>query len=167
MGNKLWTEEDTERLIALVKSGYSGGALAGRFGVSRSSVIGKVHQLGMHLGNSRNGLSQKQASKLRKPHQTPFNKRREFKVISKTIYQIAPIPPPNIEDVARIAFPELEPQHCRFGVGDPKDSGFGFCGLDRIPGSAYCSAHHQRTHTPVPVRQPSKPRETTPVMADA
>lgn len=157
MGNKLWTSEDTERLIALVKSGYSGGAIAEKLGITRSSVIGKAHRLGLKIGNSRNGLSNKLAAKLRKPHQTPFNKRRDIKVISKPVYEKAPVPPQSIEDVARLTFPELEAHHCRFPVGHPKEPGFGFCGLERAPGRPYCESHAARCFTPVPVRKRPEP----------
>ena len=31
---------------------------------------------------------------------------------------------------------------CEFGIGDPKDPTFKFCGAAKRPGSSYCSKHH-------------------------
>ncbi len=165
-----WTPELTEHLITLTKAGYSGSVIAAELGVTRNSVIGKISRLGMQLGNCRNGMRQFLQSELRKPNRPSPNKRRKFQVKSKPVFEKAPIPPPNIEDIPRKSFAELSENDCRFPVNDPRLPGFGFCALPRMPGSAYCKPHHCRTHTPVPVKRPSDPgqvRKTTPVKIDA
>jgi len=163
-----WTPELTERLVALTKAGDSGSAIAAKLGVTRSAVIGKVHRLGMQLGNCRNGNGQIRTGRPQKPVLTSFNKYRKPKVKSKPEFQKAPIPPPNINDIGRVKFSELEPHHCRFGVGDPKDEDFKFCGLDRIPGRPYCSGHTARAYVGLPPKKPrtsSQNREKGRVMA--
>lgn len=165
-----WTPELTERLVALTKAGDSGSAIAAKLGVTRSAVIGKVHRLGMQLGNCRNGNGQIRTGRPQKPVLTSFNKYRNRKAKSKPEFQKAPIPPPNIEDIPRKAFAELSENDCRFPVNDPRLPGFGFCALPRIPGSAYCSGHHARCWQPVPIRRrpdSTLVRETTPVKIDA
>lgn len=165
-----WTPELTERLVALTKAGDSGSAIAAKLGVTRSAVIGKVHRLGMQLGNCRNGNGQIRTGRPQKPVLTSFNKYRNRKAKSKPEFQKAPIPPPNVEDIPRKAFAELSENDCRFPVNDPRLPGFGFCALPRIPGSSYCSGHHARCWQPVPIRRrpdSTLVRETTPVKIDA
>jgi hypothetical protein len=69
-------------------------------------------------------------------------------------FPVEALPPPNIEDVPRKKLADLEPNECRFGVGDPRDAGFGFCALEKLPGSSYCDAHHVRTRAAPVVRKP-------------
>jgi len=148
--NNPWTPELTERLVALTKAGYSGSAVAAKLGVTRSAVIGKVHRLGMQLGNCRNGNGQIRTGRPQKPVLTSFNKYRNRKAKSKPEFEKAPIPVPTINDVARVTFPELEAHHCKYPIGDPRQSGFGFCGLERIPGSPYCMPHTRISRVAVP-----------------
>lgn len=153
--NNPWTAEKTERLIALVKEGMSGSFIASRLEVTRNSVIGKAARLGLRLGNSRTAMSPALASRLRKPHQTPFGKQKNrdrLKAPVKVQFERSPIPAPAIDDIVRKSFSELESKDCRFPIGDPRKPGFGSCAIERAPGSAYCLHHHSRTHTPIPVR---------------
>jgi hypothetical protein len=72
--------------------------------------------------------------------------------------QPASLPPPNIDDVPRVAFADLEPWHCRYPVGDPQSQEFGFCGLNREVGTSYCPAHvHRCTGHPEPKTRQSVP----------
>jgi len=148
--NNPWTLERTERLIALTKAGCSGRVIAAELGVTRNSVIGKVGRLGMHLGNCRNTKGHISTGRPQKPVLTSFNKYRKPKVKSKPEFQKAPIPVPTINDVARVTFPELEAHHCKYPIGDPRQSGFGFCGLERIPGSPYCMPHTRISRVATP-----------------
>lgn len=165
--NTPWTLERTDRLIAMTKAGCSGSTIAAKLGVTRSAVIGKVHRLGMQLGNCRNTKGHISTGIRQKPVLTPFNKYRKRKAKSKPEFSKAPIPLPNVDDIPRKTFAELSENDCRFPVNDPKLPGFGFCALPRIPGSAYCSGHHARCWQSVPVRKTVNPipvRETAKVM---
>jgi len=141
MAVKLWSDEQTDLLKKMVREGYSGGMIAARLGVSRNSVIGKVMRLGLHLGTSRNGLGKSTASKLRKPIVTPFNQRKKPTVSHKPVFEKAPIPQQRAEDIARKSFSELSENDCRYPVGHVGDPGFGFCGLEKVPGGPYCDTH--------------------------
>jgi GcrA cell cycle regulator len=164
-----WNDEKTAALKQMVREGYSGGLIAARLGVSRSSVIGKVHRLGMQLGISRNGLGKSSAAKLRKPLVTPFNQRKTPKKIRKVQFEKTDIPQQRAEDIARKSFSELSEHDCRYPVNHVGDPGFGFCALPKMPGSpSYCEHHHRICWVAVPVRKRpahSEPRETAEVMA--
>lgn len=152
-----WSDERVEILKSLIRSGYSGSRIAARLGVTRSAVLGKASRLGLAIGVSRPRIPGLSVSDSRKPNRTPVVKAKRSPVIRGPVLERTTNPLPEIDDIARVKFPELEPHHCRFPVGDPRKPEFGFCGLDRIPRSAYCGHHHSRTHTPVPVRMRPAP----------
>lgn len=58
-----------------------------------------------------------------------------------------PLPPPQVEDVARVQLVDLERGMCHWPVGDPKKPGFGYCGCDTGSKSMdYCAGHHTRAY---------------------
>ena len=50
-------------------------------------------------------------------------------------------------------FADLRPDQCKFPFGDPKETGFGACGMPREPGKPYCAPHHALTHFTPPPRE--------------
>jgi GcrA cell cycle regulator len=51
-----------------------------------------------------------------------------------------------------VALVDLKPRHCKFPIGDPREEGFGFCGLDRADG-AYCRSHARLCYTAPEMRR--------------
>lgn len=51
------------------------------------------------------------------------------------------LPPPGLPKLC-----DLNPDQCRFPIGDPREEGFGFCGKPVISGESYCAEHHAVTH---------------------
>lgn len=167
-----WSDERVDLLKNLWAQGVSASNIAARLGgeISRNAVLGKVHRMGIVVRGQRTktyGKSVRAKKRLMIRHATT---KLELSVFGKARAKFKSGPPTNEDrqqykvaieqtnsDIARVKFLELEPHHCRFGVGDPRKPGFGFCGLERIPGSAYCGHHHSRTHTPVPVRTRPEP----------
>jgi GcrA cell cycle regulator len=46
-----------------------------------------------------------------------------------------------IRDKKPVKLVDLEPHHCRYPLGEPKDSDFKFCGENKKEGSSYCTEH--------------------------
>lgn len=46
-----------------------------------------------------------------------------------------------IESEHAVTFADLEPHHCRWPIGDPRNSDFRFCGCRRVIGKPYCEGH--------------------------
>jgi len=171
-GRHGWTDERIALLKQLVREGYSGGLIAARMGVTRSSVIGKVVRLGMQLGNTRNSQRNLDQHLRLKANYTRRKKAgdRLRPPPPKVRFTVEPLPVQNIEDVARKSLLDLNLNDCRYPVGDPKTPGFGFCALERVPGSAYCHAHKERCSGGLPPKTRQKPvlaRETAPVKETA
>lgn len=148
----VWTDERVEHLKELWADGYSNTEIAGRINdqaglelVSRMAVGGKIHRLGLSRGpvegRTRNAHK-------RKPKQE-FGKRR------KAVLPATPIPPPKDFDVVRVMAKDLRAKDCRWPIGDPKHAGFGFCGLEKLPGLPYCAAHALRAYQAPVVSSPA------------
>ena len=55
---------------------------------------------------------------------------------------------------------ELQDQHCRYPIGDPRQPDFGHCGQERAPGGSYCTFHMSRCYDSPRVRRDhAAPRE--------
>jgi GcrA cell cycle regulator len=136
-----WTAERVALLRKYWAEGLSASQIARRVGVvSRNGVIGKIHRLGM-AGHA-------PANKARKRVLTQSNIWGPKLAKGEPAMEPAPMPPPAVDDVARVSFAQLEDHHCRFIPGEPTD---GFCGLDKVPGTSYCGGHLQRcTTAPAP-----------------
>ena len=180
-----WTPERTELLKTLWDRGFSASQIAYRLGegISRNSVLGKAHRLGIVINGQRTAAYVKSVRAKKRPsvaaNLSKLEKRLFGKYMSgfnadrtansdKSVSEAAISP--TDEDIARVQFSELSERDCRFPVGTPGNPGFGFCALPKMPGSSYCEPHHCRTHTPVPVKRPSEPAQahaTTPVKIDA
>ena len=159
--NNPWDSDLVEQLIKLVREGYSGGMIAARLGVSRNSVIGKVTRLGMKLGNSRNSMQRNLAQQLRLKANYRRYKRKAGDRLRppppKVKFTVEPLPAAHTDDVPRKSLIELGPDDCRYPIGDPKESTFGFCAKERVPGSSYCPTHRARCSAGLPVKTRPEP----------
>lgn len=148
-----WTDERIELLEKLWNDGLSASRIADKLGdVTRNAVIGKVHRLGLS-GRAkcyiRNPLRRAPTINARRLRELQVNPRRTPPAAPK-----APARKPRpiatsieaTEAALMLTVLELGPRQCRYPIGDPQESGFGFCG--RYAHGPYCDPHHGRTHRP-------------------
>lgn len=132
-----WTDERVKAVKKLWGEGLSASLIASRLGgVTRNAVIGKVTRLGLPPRSV-------SVRKIYKPIHArhPMGKVRLKTTLRPPPMESKPLPPVQVDDVARVALVDLEPHHCRFPVGEPTK---GFCGLRKIEGTSYCQGHLQR-----------------------
>lgn len=136
-----WTPERTELLRTLWDRGFSASQIAYRLGggISRNSVLGKAHRLGVVIKGQRTTAYGKSLFKLKTGRPVKSDKSGFEPPISQSV-----------NDIARVQFSELEAHHCKYPIGDPRQSGFGFCGLERVPGSPYCMPHTRISRVATP-----------------
>lgn len=168
-----WTDARLKECSTLWKAGWTGEALSKKYGdVSRSSIIAKMHRLGLsRLPVHQDRLKKQQHSPRQRAQRAQFNKPKR-----PALRQIAPkttkhfalgsirnhfakgsalpteLPMVAANDVARITRADLGPKHCRWIVGDPRNIPYGsplFCGHQRETGLAYCAAHSRRAFNAV------------------
>lgn len=132
-----WDDERIARLKELRADGWTFGQIAKDLRVTRSALIGKAHRIGMCERKP------KPPTMARLPRREPARKPAVLRPIAFRGPPIAAVPLPRAtaDDIARVSLIDLEPNHCRWPVGEPTA---GFCGCDRIEGLPYCAAHSAR-----------------------
>ena len=130
---KLWAEGKSASAIAAI--------LCEKYGVrvTRNAVIGKIHRLDIARPKNfqHNPRRRKNTDVAERNRRIVSMLRREAAISAA---RINPAP----EDKAHKSLLELEPDDCRFVVGEP--TGICFCAAPRLIGSPYCSNHHVRAY---------------------
>ena len=112
----VWTDDKIKKLKKLWTQGKATAEIAKNLGMSKNSIIGKVHRLNLSARPS--------------PIKTePVVKK---KVVPKKVGHIHLI--------------DLKINTCRWPIGDPKEEDFHFCGEQTITGKPYCLAHCQEAY---------------------
>ena len=124
--NSVWDEKNLERLKKLWDEGLPITKIGLELGVSRNSIAGKAHRLGLPKRNS------------------PISKSGEpRKNISISNFETSKELP------LKILLREVEwsRNRCCWPIGDPKLPGFSFCGTSIMPGRPYCEQHSNLAYT--------------------
>lgn len=108
-----WTEEMVENLKKYWDEGLTTGAIGKKLGVSKNSVVGKVHRLKLTA----------RPSPIKRSKKTEAKKTEEKKKTDK------------------ISLLDLNIHTCRWPNGDPRDDDFHFCGKKVQAGNIYCDEH--------------------------
>lgn len=145
-----WTEERVAQLTKLWGDGYSASQIARILGgITRCSVIGKVHRLSLPL----------RSQDARHKHRPAPQAKR-----APAIVELQPPPEPEapivLEDGSHITIMQLTHGTCRWPIGDPQDGDFHFCGHPVLAHSPYCDAHRIRAYQPMPKRRTKIARAT-------
>jgi GcrA cell cycle regulator len=144
----MWTDERVDLLQQLWLRGVSASKIAADLGgVTRSAVIGKVHRLGLEgrtmTSRTKPPRPQRTSSKLRKSQRA-----QALRVPPpSTLNAPTPLPPARADDVARVAFQDLDEQkHCRWVCAEHVNNETPqYCGGDRVRGP-YCAGHAARAY---------------------
>lgn len=136
-----WTDDRHDELKLLWADGLSASEIGEKWGVSRNSIIGKVHRLKLpkRAQDTHNG--------------SPVVKRKRKRVAMWR--PKPPLPPPDInaalpfdQSLCAVTFMQLIDPHCRWPLGDPQSSDFKYCGAQHLEGSPYCARHHLIAYQP-------------------
>lgn len=161
-----WTDERVETLKKLWADGLSASAIANRLGgVSRNSVISKVHRLGLSTRVTTQRLAQshggKRAAKRVRARQKAAKAAQKPQTALQAVFAAEPFVPAEdlvIPVAERKTLLDLEANDCRWPIGDPKDPDFHFCGKGKVNGLVYCDFHVRRAYQPPkPTTRPSGP----------
>lgn len=143
-----WTDETIQRVVSLYRDDKKPiRAIAREVGATPGMISGKLDRLNQKrnfcpdLLRERNRQETK-AKRKQAPAVAPAPKRPKF------VEPNYDLPLPRIEDVARKALIELEEGDCKWPIGDPRDSAFGFCALPAAPDHHYCEHHRRRSVEP-------------------
>jgi len=139
-----WTEAETVALRDAVAKGLSYGQIQRKIKYrTRNSIIGKIHRLGIREAMPAS-VRRERASQHINAKNFP-SRSRKAETLSTAIDKIIPLPGASLDG--------LTARSCRWPIGDPKASTFGFCGCDRREGSSYCAAHAREAYQPEPIKR--------------
>src|SRR5262245_3863968 len=115
-----WNDEKDEELRRLWAEGYSAKEIAEalKIGVTRCAVLGKVNRLGLPL--------RKPAPPPPKPVK-PVVLRRIFRPAPRKERRVLQETPVEVSKPRRLQLVQLEDDHCRWPIGDPRGKRFFFC----------------------------------------
>lgn len=120
----VWTDERLGQLEKLWAEGLSISQIGEALGVSRNSIAGKAHRMGLPKRPS------------------PISKTKSEKTV-------IPVSPVEKDLPLRLELRQLvwSRSRCCWPTGDPKKNGFLFCGGNVVPGKPYCLQHCQEAYT--------------------
>uniref|UniRef100_B0T9B8 GcrA cell cycle regulator n=1 Tax=Caulobacter sp. (strain K31) TaxID=366602 RepID=B0T9B8_CAUSK len=167
MSSSCWSPERVQALRGLWGQGQSAAQIAKALGgVTRNAVIGKVHRLGLakraspappQAGAAPQGTAVSKPQASRSP---PLPSRRPTSGPRRPPTEPPRPKPPSasasrsrpalvVEAVAQVFDAAALTAHvCRWPIGDPRDTDFGYCAAPATGAGPYCLAHHQRAHPP-------------------
>lgn len=148
-----WTTEMIEGLKKMWKRGLTTNEIAKELGVSKNSIVGKVHRL--NLTSRPSPIKKKDGEDDLEVVETSFEESFEQESVKtsasapkavNTSKEAAPeVVQLNVETELKkrrcIQLSELDSHTCRWPIGDPKDDHFCFCGNKVRAGQTYCDEH--------------------------
>ena len=152
-----WTEDRLEILKKLWTEGMSITQIGEALGVSRNSIAGKVHRLGLPkrqspiLGKTASDAASETASKTTKKAAPKTAKKTAPKTAGKTSVPITP-PEPIVwseDSPLKLVLRNLDwsRNKCSWPTGDPQNTDFKFCGKKVVAGKPYCNDHCFEAYT--------------------
>ena len=118
--------------------------------VTRNSVIGKVHRLGIQRAPaaSRPKIKRKLVL-IPRPKLPEERKPKTRHAIVESLHKApATLPDPAHDLPPLVAFADLEEHHCRWIPGEPLG---GCCGRPKVPRLPYCEVHSRRAYEARPI----------------
>jgi GcrA cell cycle regulator len=158
-----WTDDRVELLKKLWSDGLSASQIAAELGgISRNSVIGKVHRLGLS-GRAKSPSASVPRQRKPRSHGTLMRIARpgirgNTALAPLHSYEPELEPEPEvIENIIpigqRCSILELTEGKCHWPIGDPSSSDFFFCGGKTIEGLPYCGYHSRIAYQPAADRR--------------
>lgn len=159
-----WTDQMVEDLKKMWDEGLTTGEIGKRLGVSKNSIVGKVHRLQLVARPSpikkKEDNAEKSSASAPAPKEpktvapaTPKEEKKEPKAENKPTPAAAASASrmETIRNSVHVNHPQghhhktmltdLDNHTCRWPVGDPKDENFHFCGRKIKLGQTYCDEH--------------------------
>lgn len=144
-----WTAGEKVEAIKLYNEGWTMLEIGIRFHKSRSAVAGLIHRERKKKGNTveahRGHINHTKRNHTETGEPTPVELLRESLSLPPdlkvTVKRKKRVRLKLIDDVQQVTLLELKSHHCRFPIGDPRNSDFRFCGRPRHGRGPYCETH--------------------------
>ena len=136
----IWTDEMIEGLRQMWKKGLTANEIAKALGVSKNSIVGKVHRLNLTARPSPIKRKSEDENQDEQVSVQAENFSKKFVITPIEINNTSMVAPSS-EQNGCLPLTELDNHTCRWPIGDPRDEGFCFCGKKVKSGQTYCEEH--------------------------
>ncbi len=136
----IWTDEMIEGLRQMWKKGLTANEIAKTLGVSKNSIVGKVHRLNLTARPSPIKRKSEDENQDEQVSVQAENFSKKFVITPIEINNTSMVAPSS-EQNGCLPLTELDNHTCRWPIGDPRDEGFCFCGKKVKSGQTYCEEH--------------------------
>jgi GcrA cell cycle regulator len=146
-----WTEERLELLKSHFAAGLSCRDIAGKIGVSRNAVIGKLSRLNLTRDGSGDARrpARKEATRGPRPKTVPrLQYRMLLAVYGETVSGETAADDEPIPNGHCCSLLELSEERCRWPISTPGAADFCFCGNTPVEGLPYCAGHSRLAYRP-------------------
>lgn len=113
----VWTDDKIKKLKKMWQADKPTAEIAKILGMSKNSIIGKVHRLNL------------------KTRPSPIKQETKKKVVVQPK-----------KSAGKVHLIDLKINTCRWPIGDPHDEDFCFCGEQTVMGKPYCLKHCQEAY---------------------
>lgn len=137
-----WTEEMVEGLRQMWLEGLTANEIAKKLGVSKNSIVGKVHRLCLKARPSPIKKKEEDAAPVAAVVEEATIETPEEILPEENVPVMEVKTPKKVHKGAHhVKLMELDSHTCRWPLGDPRDEDFCFCGKKVRMGQTYCEEH--------------------------
>lgn len=153
----LWTDEKVEHLKRLWLEGISASQIALTLGegFTKNAVIGKIHRSKINGAERPKSERAPRAKRQPKPR-LAGSKRTRVKNAARAVDALVAGGLPNVVEIpfelpqtqflGSMALMGMQPDTCKWPVGDPLLADFRFCNATKLDGLPYCEHHHRTAY---------------------
>lgn len=139
-----WTDEQVESLRQLWAEGLTANEIAKKLGVTKNSIVGKVHRLCLPARPS--PIKIKEDGEMLEFPETELAEQ----VSDEAVFEAEDVNQGEVKKACKpgenIQLVDLDSHTCRWPIGDPRDEDFCFCGKKVRTGQTYCDEHAQMAY---------------------
>lgn len=134
-----WTDKSVEELRRMWEQGLTANEIAKKLGVTKNSIVGKVHRLCLKARPS--PIKSKDRPEAPMPLLEPVLETAiELPVDTEVVADIKENKK-TTKTHGTVRLVDLDAHTCRWPIGDPRDDDFCFCGKKVKSGQTYCDEH--------------------------
>ena len=138
-----WTDEMVDKLRQMWTEGKTATEIAKELGVTKNSIVGKVHRLCLTARPSTiKSKDEEPVEKVEVEKEIPEEVEENVEVVAEPVESVKPEKTEKKhKSNCHVKLVELDSHTCRWPLGDPRDEDFCFCGKKVRMGQTYCEEH--------------------------
>lgn len=146
-----WNAAQVEELMALWRQGLTSYEIARHFGITRNSVMGRLHREKKRMADKGQSIERRRVANEGTITKRRYTRREPMLTLPSSAGSVMRIvePAPAVPDQGQLAS-IVDVTGCRYAVREDADfiGGQAFCNHAQREGSSYCEYHHGLTSTP-------------------